>query len=75
MTTASPSNPFDQLTQSYANANRYMGSALVARGEEVLFSQGYGFANLEWRIPNTPTTRFRIASLTKQFTAACVLLL
>src|SRR6185369_10807749 len=32
-------------------------------------------ANLEWQIPNTPTTKFRLGSLTKQFTAAAVLLL
>ena len=38
-------------------------------------SKGYGFANLEWDIPNSPTTKFRLGSITKQFTAACILLL
>jgi CubicO group peptidase (beta-lactamase class C family) len=37
--------------------------------------EGYGFANLEWNIPNSPTTKFRLGSLTKQFTAASILLL
>jgi CubicO group peptidase (beta-lactamase class C family) len=48
---------------------------LVARGDMILFSKAYGSANLEWNIPNTATTKFRIASVTKQFTAAATLLL
>ncbi len=52
-----------------------MGTVLVARGGKVLFSNGYGFANLEWRVPNDPATRFRIGSITKQFTSAAILLL
>ncbi len=65
----------DQVVSSYASAGRFMGAVLVARGDEVLFSRGYGSANLEWSVPNAPSTRFRIASLTKQFTAAAILLL
>ena len=38
-------------------------------------SKGYGSANLEWNIPNTPSTKFRLGSITKQFTAAAILLL
>ncbi len=41
----------------------------------MLFSKGYGFANLEWRVPNDSATKFRLASITKQFTAAAILLL
>ena len=62
----------DQTMQSFV-ANRFMGSVLVARGDKVLFSKGYGFANLEWDIPNTPDTKFRIGSLSKQFTAVLIL--
>jgi len=47
----------------------------VARGGEVLLSRGYGSANLEWNIPNSPATKFRLGSVTKQFTAASILLL
>jgi len=53
----------------------FMGSVLVARGDRRLINQGYGFADLEWNMPNTPDTRFRIGSVTKQFTAAAILLL
>jgi CubicO group peptidase (beta-lactamase class C family) len=52
-----------------------MGTVLVARDGEVLLSEGFGFANLEWRIPNTPVTKFRLGSVTKQFTGAAILLL
>ncbi len=65
----------DQIVQSYVADKKFMGTALVARGNEVLFSKGYGSANLEWNIPNAPNTKFRLGSITKQFTAACILLL
>jgi CubicO group peptidase (beta-lactamase class C family) len=65
----------DQVVQSYVSDKKFMGSVLVARGGEVLLSKGYGSANLEWNIPNSPTTKFRLGSVTKQFTAASILLL
>src|SRR6185369_6635001 len=65
----------DEIVQSYVDARQFMGSVLVARGETVLFSKAYGAANLEWNVPNTTSTKFRIGSMTKQFTAAAVLLL
>jgi CubicO group peptidase (beta-lactamase class C family) len=65
----------DQVALSFANAKQFMGSVLVARGDELLFDKSYGMANLEWSVPNTSTTKFRIGSLTKQFTAAAILLL
>jgi CubicO group peptidase (beta-lactamase class C family) len=52
-----------------------MGSALVDRGARLLFTKGHGSANLEWDIPNTPNIKFRLGSVTKQFTAASILLL
>jgi len=65
----------DQIVQSYATGQKFMGTTLVAREGRVLFSKGYGYANLEWNIANTPDTKFRLGSLTKQFTAASILLL
>jgi CubicO group peptidase (beta-lactamase class C family) len=52
-----------------------MGAVLVARDGKVVFSKGYGRANLEFDIPNTPNTKFRLGSVTKQFAAASILLL
>ena len=65
----------DQVVQSYVSNKTFMGSVLVARGTEVLLDKGYGSANLEWNIPNSPAAKFRLGSLTKQFTAASILLL
>ena len=65
----------EQIANSYTADNTFMGYVLVARGNEILLNKGYGKANLEQNIPNDPDTKFRIGSLTKQFTAALVLLL
>ena len=65
----------DGAVEAQVQAKKFMGTVLVARGEEVLFSKGYGDANIEWGIANAPSTKFRLGSITKQFTAASVLLL
>src|SRR5215475_6702076 len=57
---AQDANRMDQIVQSYAANQKFMGTALVARDGHVLFSKGYGSANLEWDIPNTPNTKFRL---------------
>jgi CubicO group peptidase (beta-lactamase class C family) len=53
----------------------FMGSILIVRDGHALADHSFGSANLEWHVPNTSATRFRIGSLTKQFTAASILLL
>ena len=63
----------DALVQPYARAGIFSGAVIVARDGVVLFRRAYGLANREWSVANTPDTRFRIASLTKQFTAAAIL--
>ena len=65
----------EQVVQSYVDSKQFMGSALVARDGKVLLSRGYGFANLEWEVVNSPASKFRLGSITKQFTAASILLL
>jgi CubicO group peptidase (beta-lactamase class C family) len=65
----------EQVIQSFVANKQFMGAVLVARGNDILLDKGYGFANLEWNIPNSPKTKFRLGSITKQFTAASILLL
>ena len=65
----------DQVVRSYVSSKKFMGAVLVARGDHIIFSKAYGFANLEWNIPNSPEAKFRLGSITKQFTATCILLL
>ncbi len=70
-----PHNKFDGHIQAYVRNGDFTGSALVAKGGHVLFRKSYGFANTEWRVPNSEITRFHIASITKTFTAAGIVLL
>jgi CubicO group peptidase (beta-lactamase class C family) len=52
------------------------GCALaVARHGKLIYSRGYGYANLDYDIPITPQTVFDVGSVNKQFTAACLSML
>ena len=56
-------------------AGQFSGAVLIARDGQVLVRKGYGLANREHGVPNTPQTTFRLGSVTKQFTAMAILLL
>ena len=55
--------------------NQFNGSVNVTRGDEVILSKGYGFADFEHKVANSPETRFRIGSMTKQFTSMAIMIL
>lgn len=63
----------DALLAKYHELGLFNGSALVAEDGKPVLRKGYGEANMEWHIANTPDTRFRLGSITKQFTATLVL--
>ncbi len=65
----------EQVVESYVNDGKFMGTVLVARGTQALLDKGYGSADLEWGVANAPGTKFRLGSVTKQFTAASILML
>ena len=65
----------EEVIHTFTADRRFMGTVLVAHGNDVLLDKGYGSADLEWNIPNSPKTKFRLGSITKQFTAASILLL
>jgi CubicO group peptidase (beta-lactamase class C family) len=65
----------EQIIQSHVTNKQFMGTVLIAKGGTVMLDRGYGSANLEWGIFNSPATKFRLGSVTQQFTAACALLL
>ncbi|HEU4323473.1 MAG TPA: serine hydrolase domain-containing protein [Roseiflexaceae bacterium] len=56
-----------------ASAGLFQGAVLVARDGQILLRSGYGMAETAAGTPNTPTTRFRLASVSKQFTAMAVM--
>jgi len=59
----------------FHNAGQFDGAVLVAHEGKVIYTAGFGLANHEWPVRNTPETRFRIGSITKTFTAALALML
>ncbi len=65
----------DSLVNAHLKANGPGVAVGIKQGGNLLHSQGYGLASLEWNTPIEPTTVFRVASLTKQFTAMAILIL
>jgi D-alanyl-D-alanine carboxypeptidase len=63
----------EALLKDYVQDELFTGTVLVARNGKPIFRKGYGAANREWMIPNTINTRYRIGSITKQFTSAAIL--
>ena len=65
-----------KIQEVLALAHKYRqfnGTALVAENGKVIYKGAFGPANIEWNIPNTPDTKFRLGSITKQFTATVIL--
>lgn len=63
----------DVLIKSYAAIKQFNGNVLVVQKGKSVFSKSYGFADFEWKIANDKLTKFRIGSITKQFTAMLVM--
>ena len=74
-TSATPSmaQEIDSLITTFHAYGGFKGSVLVAHEGNVVFQKGYGPAHREWDTANAPDTKFRIASLTKPFTAMLTL--
>ena len=63
----------DELIRTYAAADKFNGTVLVAAHGSVLFEKGYGYRDAEAKAPNDANTVFQLASVSKQFTAVTVL--
>ncbi len=74
---APPAHPeaadIERFMDAYVREGMFNGIALVARDGEVIFEKAYGYANEEWGTKVDRHTKFRLASLTKQFTALLIL--
>ncbi len=62
-----------KLIDTYTEYKTFNGSVLVAENGKVIYKKGFGFANMEWDIPNAPNTKHRLGSVTKQFTGMLIL--
>ena len=63
----------EQYMQDQTTNGGFSGSVLIIRNNKVLLKAGYGLADREWKIPNGAGVRYRLGSVSKQFTAACIL--
>ena len=70
-----PASNIDKTLNFLTERESFTGAVLVARNGEVLLSQGYGLADRDKNLPNTPQTKYRLGSITKQFTAMAILML
>jgi CubicO group peptidase (beta-lactamase class C family) len=70
---ATHAEKIDALLAAYNKQRFFNGSALVAENGKVILRKGYGLANMEWQIPNAPDTKFRLGSITKQFTSMVIM--
>jgi CubicO group peptidase (beta-lactamase class C family) len=75
-----PDQPQDQDSTArqmdqFVSSRDFSGTVLVARSGHILFQRAYGMANREHDVPNKLNTKFRLGSLTKQFTAMAVMIL
>lgn len=67
------SNNLAKYMQAQVDVNNFSGTVLVTRNNTVLLKKAYGLADYEWNIKNTIDTKYSLASVTKQFTAAAIL--
>jgi len=63
----------DEYINAYLKMGTFSGSILIARKGTILLSKGYGMANYENDVPNISETKFRLGSITKQFTATSIM--
>ena len=68
---------YDGIVRPLADSGEFMGSVLVSRGEQIAFERSVGMAlrTSNGTSHNTVGGKFRIGSISKQFTAACILML
>ena len=64
-----------KLADEFLSKREFSGVVLMARDGRVLFEKAYGLANRELTVPNKLETKFRLGSVTKQFTAMAVMIL
>lgn len=63
----------DEILSSYHRYDLFNGNVIVAQNGKEVLRRSYGKANFAWNVDNTEETKFRIGSLTKQFTALLIL--
>jgi CubicO group peptidase (beta-lactamase class C family) len=68
-----PRVAIDRLMNTAAEYGQFSGAVLVADSGRIMYERSFGLANMELNVPNTTSTRFEIASMTKAMTAIAVM--
>ncbi|HTJ01267.1 MAG TPA: serine hydrolase [Methylovirgula sp.] len=63
----------EALVNGFVAADQFAGVVLVASGDAIHLRQAFGLADREWQTAHRIESKFRLGSLTKQFTAAAIL--
>lgn len=63
----------EAFVEAYASEHDFNGSILVRTGGNDRYERSFGFANFQFRVPNTNQTKYKIASITKAFTSVLIL--
>jgi D-alanyl-D-alanine carboxypeptidase len=66
-------NTLENSIDNYAKNNNFNGTILIQKDNKQLYLQSFGFANRQFDIKNTNETKYKIASMTKTFTAVLIL--
>jgi CubicO group peptidase (beta-lactamase class C family) len=70
-------NNYEQQLDKYMMAESslrdFNGAVIVVQKGKTIYQKAFGLADREWNIPNTVDTKFRIGSVTKQFTSSCIM--
>lgn len=66
-------NKINSLFEQYYEEHNFAGAVLIKESEKIIFEQAYGFAYRGFKVPNTKSTMFDTASITKLFTAVAIL--
>ena len=66
-------NSINELFESYAHYNRFIGNVLISQGNKIIYEKSFGYADMENHIKNTEKSIFSIASVTKPLTAVGIM--
>jgi CubicO group peptidase (beta-lactamase class C family) len=66
---------FDAVMHGLVDPGAPGAAVGVRHGDQAPYVAGFGLADMEWGLPITPDSVFRLGSVTKQFTAAAIMLL
>ena len=65
----------DEYMKAEADIYNFAGTVLVKKNNKIIYQNAFGLADLEWNVPTTIDTKYRICSVSKTFSSACILIL